>query len=53
MGVVEDPVENGVPEGGIADDVVPVFDGELGGEDGSAPGVAVVEEFEQIVVALI
>ena len=28
-------------------DIVPVLDGELGGEDGAAAGVAVVEDFEQ------
>ena len=52
VGVVEDPVEDGVPEGGVANDIVPVLDGELGGEDGSAAGVAVVEDLEQIVAAL-
>ena len=52
MGVVEDPVEDGVPEGGVADDIVPVVDGELGGEDGSAAGVAVVKDLEEIVAAL-
>ena len=52
MGVVEESVEDGVSEGGVADDIVPVLDGELGGEDGAAAGVAVVEDFEQIVAAL-
>ena len=52
MGVVEDPVEDGVSEGGVADNVVPVFDGELGGENGSSAGVAIVEDLEQIVAAL-
>ena len=37
---------------GVADNVVPVFDGELGGEDGSSAGVAIVEDLEQIVAAL-
>ena len=53
VSVIEDPVEDGVPEGGVAAEVVPVLDGELGGEDGSAVGVAVVEDFEQVVTALI
>ena len=52
MGVVDESVKDGVPEGGVSDDVVPVLDGELGGKDGSAAGVAVVEDFEQVVAAL-
>ena len=52
MGVVEQPVEDGVSEGGVADDIVLVLDGELGGEDGAASGIAIVEDFEQIVAAL-
>jgi hypothetical protein len=52
VGVVEDPVEDGVSEGGLADDGVPVLDGELGGEDGSSAGVAIVEDLEEIVSAL-
>ena len=53
MGVVEKAVEDGVSEGGVADDIVPVLDGDLGGEDGPTAGVAVVEDFEQIVAALV
>ncbi len=39
VGVVEEPVEDGVAEGGIADDVVPVVDGDLAGEQGAAAGM--------------
>lgn len=35
MGVVEQLVEDGVPEGGVADGIVPVLDGELRGDDGN------------------
>ena len=52
MSVVEEAVEDGVSEGGVADDIVPVLDGELGREDGAAAGVAIVEDFEQIVAVL-
>ena len=45
-------VEDGVAEGGIADDIVPVLDGDLGGEDDPTAGIAVVEDFEQIVASL-
>lgn len=41
-GVVEDPVEDGVSQGGVADNVVRVLDDELEGEDGSSVCVAIV-----------
>ena len=47
MGVVEEAVEDGVSEGGVADDSVPVLDGELGGEDGPTAGIAVVDVARQ------
>ena len=52
VGVVEQPVEDGVPEGWITDEVVPVLDGDLACEDGAAPGVAVVEDLEEVVSGL-
>ena len=52
MRVVEEPVEDGVAEGGIADDILPVFDGDLAGEQGATAGVAVVEDLEEVVPAL-
>ena len=52
VSVVEDAVEDGVSEGGVAADIVPVLDGELGTEDGAVPGVKVVEDFEKIVATL-
>ena len=36
MGVMNESVEDGVAEGGIADDVMPVFDGELARDEGRA-----------------
>ncbi len=53
MGVVEESVEDGVAEGLVADGFVPVFDGDLGGEDGALAGVAVVEEFQEVEAALV
>ena len=44
MGIVEETVEDGVAEGGIADDIVPVLDGDLAGEQRATAGIAVVEE---------
>ena len=34
MGVVDEPVENGVSQSGVADGLVPMIDGELAGDDG-------------------
>ena len=51
MRVVEQSVEDGVAEGGIADDVVPVLDEDLAGEQRAAAGVAVVEDLEEVVAS--
>ena len=40
MGIVDDAVEDGVGEGGIADHIVPAVDWELTGDQGSAAAVA-------------
>ena len=52
MSIVEEPVEDGVAEGGVADDVVPVLDGDLAGEQCAAAGVTVVEDLEEVVSSL-
>ena len=44
VGIVEEMVEDGVAEGGIADDIVPVLDGDLAGEQRATAGIAVVED---------
>ena len=48
MSVVNEAVEDGVAEGGIADDVMPVLDGELAGDERRAATVAVVEDLEEV-----
>ena len=53
MGVVEEAVADGVGEGGIADEGVPLGDGELAGQDGGAGAVPVVEEFEEVTAILV
>src|SRR5438270_675860 len=40
MGVVDDPVEDGVGEGRLADQVVPAVDRDLAGDQGGAAAVA-------------
>jgi hypothetical protein len=48
VGVVDQAIENGIGKGGIADDLMPGIEGQLAGHEGGAPGVAVLEDFEQI-----
>src|SRR6266567_5772405 len=46
--VVNEAVENGVRDGGISDDLVPVIDRHLAGDDGRSALMAVVDDFEEI-----
>ena len=46
--VVDETVENGVGDGGIGDDLVPVIDRDLAGDDGRATLMAVVDDLEEI-----
>jgi len=48
VSVVYEPIEDGVPEGGLADDIVPVLERELAGDAGSVAAVAVFEDFEEV-----
>jgi hypothetical protein len=48
MGAMDDPVENGVGQGGIANHLVPAIDRELAGDQQGSPVVAIVDNFEQI-----
>ena len=50
MGVVNETIKYGVAEGGIADDVMPVFDGELAGDESGTTAVAVFEDVEEVTV---
>ena len=52
MGIVQQTVEDGVAEGGIADDIVPVFDGHLAGEQRAMAGIAVVKDLEEVMSSL-
>ena len=45
---MNDAVEDGVGEGGNADQIVPAVDGNLAGDDQRALVVAVLDDFEQI-----
>jgi hypothetical protein len=45
---VDEPVENSIGDGRVGDDVVPVVDRQLAGDDGAATAVAVVDDLEDI-----
>ncbi len=48
MGVVDEPVEDGVGICRIADDLVPFVDGDLAGEEGRAAAVAFFEDLVEV-----
>ena len=45
---MNEAVQDGVAQGGVADDVVPMFDGDLAGDDGRGPTVAIIEDLQQV-----
>ena len=47
--MVQQAVQDGIGDGGFADDGVPVFDWALTGDDGGIFPIAVLDDFEQIV----
>ena len=48
MGIVDYPVEDGVGDGRFADHVVPLGNGQLGGNQGRFAPVALFEDFEGV-----
>ena len=48
MGVVNDPIEYGVGECRLADDIVPCLDGQLTGKQDRAVAVAVLDDLHEI-----
>jgi len=50
---VNDPVEDGVGDCGLANHVVPLRDGQLGGDQGGFSAVALLEDFQEIEALLI
>jgi len=53
MCVVDDSVEDGVGDGWFADHVVPLSDGQLGGDERGFSPVALLKDFQQIEALLI
>ena len=52
VGAVHEAVEDGIGQGWVADDVMPVLDGKLAGGDGGAYAVAVLDDLEQVAAVL-
>src|SRR5713226_993674 len=52
MGVVDDPVEDGVGEGRLADQVVPAVDRDLAGDQGGTAAVAILDDLEHVMTLL-
>jgi hypothetical protein len=48
VGVVHQPVQDGVGQGGVADDVVPLVDGDLAGDDRGAAALSVFEDLQEV-----
>ena len=53
MGVVNDPVQDGVSDGGFANHGVPLGDGELSSDQGGFASVALFKDFDQVKALLI
>ena len=49
VGVVQKAVEDGIGQGRLADEIVPVLDGQLAGDQGGSQAMAVLDDFHQIV----
>jgi hypothetical protein len=49
--VVDDPVQDGVGQGRVADDLVPVVDRHLAGDDQRAGAVAILDDLQQIALS--
>ena len=48
MGVVDEPVEDGVGVGRVTDDLMPFIDGDLAGKEGRAAAVAFFEDLVEV-----
>jgi hypothetical protein len=48
VSVVNEAVQDGVAEGGITDNVVPMFDGDLAGDDGRGATVAIIKDLQKV-----
>jgi hypothetical protein len=52
VGVVNEPIEDGIGVGGISDDVMPSVGGELAGDECGSSAIALFGDFEEFVARL-
>ena len=48
VSVVNEAIQDSVAEGGVADDIVPMFDGDLAGHDGRGATVAIIKDLQKV-----
>ena len=48
VSVVDEAIQDSVAEGGVADNVVPMFDGDLAGDDGRGATVAIIKDLQKV-----
>src|SRR6202140_1111245 len=48
VSVVNEAVQDGVAEGGVSDNFVPMFDGDLAGNDGRGATVAIIKDLQKV-----
>ena len=48
VGLGQEPIEDGIGHGGVADPAMPVLDGKLVSDDGGALAGAIVDDLEQV-----
>src|SRR5258707_11738598 len=48
VSVVNKAIQDGVAEGGVADNFVPMLDGDLAGDDGRGATVAIIEDLQKV-----
>src|SRR5258705_11662661 len=48
VSVVNKAIQDGVAEGGVADNVVPMFDGDLAGDNGRGATVAIIKDLQKV-----
>jgi hypothetical protein len=52
VGVVDQPIADGIGDGGVGDQLVPVIGSQLAGDQGGAQPVSVFEELQEIVLLI-
>ena len=48
VSIVNEAVQDRVAEGGVTDDVVPMFDGDLAGDDGRGATMAIIKDLQKV-----